>query len=392
MSRAYYNEIDPFCVAWLRNLIAAGLIPDGDVDSRSIRDVKASDVAGYTQCHFFAGLGGWAYAARLAQWPDDKPLWTGSCPCQPYSLAGRGEGDADPRNLWPAWFQLIRDVRPPVIAGEQVASAIKHLWLDRVCADVEGEGYAWWASVLPACAVNAPHRRDRLWFVADLASAGQHQGGGHPGQQAGQGSGLGRQPHHPSGGLDAAGAVANAASRGRAEGEPRARNHAGQTPALAHGTGARSGVEHVDDSRCFDGPGLQAVARSDRAHDGLSDATGGSRGHEAVADAGGQGSPLSERGGQREPAVAGDADAGIGEAASERGGACGAWADAEWIIGADGKARRVEPGIRLLAHGVPGRVGKLRAFGNAIVPQVGATILRTYRELEAEAADPWGGL
>ena len=65
---AYYNEFDPFAAAWLRELIAAGLVASGDVDERSIVDVQAGDVAGYAQCHFFAGIGGWSYALRLAGW------------------------------------------------------------------------------------------------------------------------------------------------------------------------------------------------------------------------------------------------------------------------------------------------------------------------------------
>ena len=63
---AYYNEFDPYAAQWLRNLIAAGLIPAGEVDERSIVDVAPSDLAGFVQCHFFAGIGGWALAARLA--------------------------------------------------------------------------------------------------------------------------------------------------------------------------------------------------------------------------------------------------------------------------------------------------------------------------------------
>jgi hypothetical protein len=110
--RSYYNEIDPYCAQWLRNLIGAGHIADGDVDERSIEDVRPDDVRGYTQCHFFAGVGVWSYALRLAGWPDDRPVWTGSCPCQPFSQAGKGAGFADERHLWPAWFHLIRECRP----------------------------------------------------------------------------------------------------------------------------------------------------------------------------------------------------------------------------------------------------------------------------------------
>lgn len=167
MSGAYYNEIDPFAAAWLRELIKAGHIADGEVDERSVIDVRPDDLRGFTQCHFFAGIGGWSYALRLAGWPDDRPVWTGSCPCQPFSSAGKGDGGADSRHLWPAWFRLIAECRPPVVFGEQVESAVAHGWLDLVCDDLEGVGYATGAASLPAASVGAPHRRDRLWFVAD---------------------------------------------------------------------------------------------------------------------------------------------------------------------------------------------------------------------------------
>jgi DNA (cytosine-5)-methyltransferase 1 len=104
----YYNEIDPVAAAWLRNLIAAGHIAPGDVDERSIEDVRPAELMGYTQCHFFAGIGIWSYALRQAGVSDDTPLWTGSCPCQPFSAAGEGAGMDDERHLWPAWFHLIR--------------------------------------------------------------------------------------------------------------------------------------------------------------------------------------------------------------------------------------------------------------------------------------------
>lgn len=164
---AFYNEIDPYCAQWLRNLIAAGHIASGVVDERSIEDIAPDELRGYTQCHFFAGLGGWSYALRLAGWPDDRPVWTGSCPCQPFSQAGKGAGFADERHLWPAWFHLIRECKPSVIFGEQVANAIRHGWLDGVFSDLEGASYACGAAVLSASAADAPHRRDRLWFVAN---------------------------------------------------------------------------------------------------------------------------------------------------------------------------------------------------------------------------------
>ena len=98
---AYYNEIDPYAVHWLRNLITAGHISNGIVDERSIVDVEASDLSGFTQCHFFAGLGGWSYGLRLAGWPDSRPVWTGSPPCQPFSVAGLQKGKDDERHLAP---------------------------------------------------------------------------------------------------------------------------------------------------------------------------------------------------------------------------------------------------------------------------------------------------
>ena len=171
---AYYNEIDPYAAQWLRNLIAAGHIAPGIVDERSIEDVTPADLAGFTQCHFFAGVGVWSLALRKAGWPDDRPAWTGSCPCQPFSAAGAGAGFADPRHLWPSFAWLIKQCKPAVVFGEQVASKAVEPWVDLVHADVEAMGYAFGAIPFPSAGVGAPHLRDRLYWVADSDDAGQH--------------------------------------------------------------------------------------------------------------------------------------------------------------------------------------------------------------------------
>lgn len=167
MADAFYNEHEPYAAQWLRNLIDAGEIAPGVVDERDIQKIDADELNSYTQCHFFAGIAGWSLALRLAGWGDDRPVWTGSCPCQPFSFAGKQDGTADERHLWPAWHRLIVKHRPATIFGEQVASAIGHGWLDGVGQDLETEGYAFGSAVLSKSAVNAPDRRDRVWFVAD---------------------------------------------------------------------------------------------------------------------------------------------------------------------------------------------------------------------------------
>jgi DNA (cytosine-5)-methyltransferase 1 len=162
---AYYNDNDPFVVAWLRELIKEGLIADGEVDDRSIEDVTAADLRGFTQCHFFAGIGGWSYALRLAGWPDDKLVWTGSCPCQDFSVIGKREGFDGNRDLWPSWLRLIDECRPDRLFGEQVDGAPE--WLDRTASDLEALGYSCGSVVIPALACGAQHERLRVYFVAD---------------------------------------------------------------------------------------------------------------------------------------------------------------------------------------------------------------------------------
>lgn len=336
----YYNEHDPFAAEWLRELIADGQIMAGEVDERDIQDVQPADLVEFTRCHFFAGIGGWDYALRLAGWPDDVPVWTGSCPCQPFSVAGQRGGPDDPRHLWPAWFRLIRECRPPVIFGEQVASAIWHCWLDLVFDDLEGEGYACGAAVLPACSVGAPHLRQRLWFVADA-----------DGRQPGDG-GLQRGRGHLQRTEDAAAVwfVADALSAGRPEG----RAGAGAGP--ASGGGSCLMADH-------NSAGLE-VGRVEPARGECTPAERGSHAGD-VGDAGCEGLPQLWRH---------ESDTGS------------AWSSGVWLKCRDGKARLVEPGIFPLAHGVPNRVGTLRGAGNAIVPQVAAEVIGAYMD----ARKVWG--
>lgn len=170
---AYYNEIDPYAAQWLRNLIAAGHIAPGDVDERSIVDVQPDDLKGYAQCHFFAGIGGWSYALRLAGWSDDREAWTGSCPCQPLSSAGKQEGHLDERHLWPAFFRLIAQCEPPEVFGEQVASADGLRWMSAVRADFEGHRYACGVASVPGFIAGSPQQRQRLYWVASTDRTGR---------------------------------------------------------------------------------------------------------------------------------------------------------------------------------------------------------------------------
>ncbi|MGS1845962.1 DNA cytosine methyltransferase [Klebsiella michiganensis] len=187
---AYYNEIDPFAAQWLRNLIAGGHIAPGEVDERSIEDVTPDDLRGFTQCHFFAGIGVWSHSLRLAGWPDDRPVWTGSCPCQPFSAAGKGDGFADERHLWPHFFHLISECRPQHVFGEQVAAGNANVWFDLVQADLEGMGYAFGLVPFTSAGIGAPHIRERVYWVANAGSGRYDRRTAAAGQETRAGAGI----------------------------------------------------------------------------------------------------------------------------------------------------------------------------------------------------------
>jgi DNA (cytosine-5)-methyltransferase 1 len=161
-----YTDIDEFCCKWLESLIENGLLPKGDVLCEDIKKINPESVRKYTQRHWCCGIGGWPYALQLAGWPVDRPVDTASLPCQPFSIAGKQQGENDERHLWPTFRQTVSVLRPTTIFGEQVPQAIRLGWLDGIFSDLERENYACGAVVLPSCSVNSPNIRQRLWWLA----------------------------------------------------------------------------------------------------------------------------------------------------------------------------------------------------------------------------------
>lgn len=312
----YYNEWDAKTAAWLRELIRRGHLPDGIVDERSITEVAPEDLRGFRQWHFFAGIGGWPLALKLAGWPADAPVCTGSPPCQPFSVAGKRGGRDDSRHLAPAFLDLIAELRPPAIFGEQVSAAIKELWLDALFVELEDEGYTCASAVLPACSVGAPHKRDRLFFgaidLADLVSDGLERrlrGWADPEWQT---------IRRPAGRGGAAGDLAN-----------------GDDDRQQSGTrgGGRSGPSGSLDDAGRRGSSCQLPDTADSA--GLAGIEG---------------------------AAIGELSGGYGEVY-----ACfglpdqdhGAWSNADWLLCRDGNFRPVESSAQQMVDGLPRGMGRI---------------------------------
>jgi len=402
---AYYNEHDPFAAEWIRRLIEKGLIAPGVVDERNIQEVKADDLKGFVQCHFFAGIGGWSRALRLAGWDDSRPVWTGSCPCQPFSSAGKGKGGDDDRHLWPEWFRLIGESRPPVIFGEQVESAIRHGWLDLVSTDLEGEGYAFGSTILGAHSVGAPHIRQRLWFVA--VSESQRRCGRKSGEITefgGSGEIILADPEGQRFGEDGKysdrsekwvarecddGVLANLPKSGlevRAGREGEVRESV-QRPERFCETGIVADPEHYGHHQAGR---IASKSGKDESKNGV------------LVGNGKLGNSLFE--GLERYGKHGDIDGPAGRKVEERHDSpSGFWDRREWLPCRDGKARCVESLTVEMAYGIPNgmglvrygdraifhplvketknRVGRLKGYGNAIVPQVAAEFIKCAMEM-----------
>lgn len=320
---AYYNEFEPDTAAWLRELIEQGLIADGDVDERSILDVRPEDLKGYTQCHFFAGIGGWSYGLRLAGWPDDEPVWTGSPPCQPFSNAGMKKGKEDERHLSPHFISLVRSCRPELLFGEQVASANvfgkaakpsrkqsqeppEWAWLDDLSDRLEAAHYALGAVDFPSASVGAPHIRQRTYFGA----------------------------------VRLADCCRERLERYR---EPRSLND-------EEGRKVQTGY-------CSEGSKFNWMGNANEQFSDIDALLFGQESRRNQQDC---------------------AEASWGSKINRPNASDSFWDDVDWIGCRDGKWRPVEPGTSPLANGVSARMLRLRGYGNAINPHQAATFIKAF--------------
>lgn len=384
---AYYNEIDPKAAAWLRELIRRDLIAPGDVDERSIEDVKPDDLRPYTQCHFFAGIGVWSYALRRAGWPDSRPVWTGSCPCQPFSAAGKGGGFADERHLWPAWYHLIVERRPDEIFGEQVANGIGLTWLDLVQTDLEGAGYAVGSVDTCSAGFGAPHIRQRLRFAAQrmehTASDRRVEWRAEPsGRGVVSGRSIGTLDHAASarhiGPLQDAESAARDDARMRLSGAGRGLGELVQPVSARLEGQPRHGHDGDQPGRGGAAAGGSITAPS--AVDGLADADG----RQCVGIADGERRVSDGTTSRRQQ---GDSQLGRSGQAGGTGPVNGFWRAADWLFCRDGKWRPVEPGTFPLVDGAAARVGRLRGYGNAIDAIATAEFIAAYLETNAALAE-----
>ena len=415
---AYYNEFDPKAAAWIRQLIKNGMIADGEVDERSITEVTADEIRGFTQHHFFAGIGGWSYSLRLAGWADDRPVCTASLPCQPFSVAGAQKGVDDERHLLPHFIELVKQCNFQTIFGEQVPGAIKHGWLDDLCTEMERESYSVGSIVLTAAGEGAPHIRQRLYWVAD-SSKQRQSGQGELGQPLHTTENQDREINRIIGTGDISNGMENTVSYGQCERPEIGGGLSGQCEdgETCDQSERRSEVCRVGDTELH-GHDASTVGRSlseSKIESGMLKSEGSNTtqrmgntehdGHATCEITASDVQPSTKRG-QNGENLSGQSSGASGRAdATSLSGCQGGrteWSDPDWLYCRDKKYRPIKPSIEPLAYGLPRGVGyssdpsesmdadntqearvmRLKGYGNAIVPQVAASFIKAFMEAE----------
>jgi DNA (cytosine-5)-methyltransferase 1 len=315
--------------------------------------------AGLSKPVLFCDIEPWSRKVLAKHWPDvpiaedvkelandparlvpDCDILTAGYPCQPFSVAGKQRGTEDDRHLWPFISQIIAHKRPAFCVLENVFGHVA-LGLDEVLADLEAQDYAARAFIVPACAVNAPHRRDRIWIIGRNVGNSEHDG-----SSAATVSGKHRED-------DARGAERQSASE-QSEGasEPGHDANVGNAGCVTKGQ-SRNGLS---EERLNSGTQGQWSVEGHR----LANTS------ENVADTDNEGSQgrLSGRRGAEWQGEHGHAGC---SSAAHRQPAKDWWA--------------VEPAMGRVAHGIPRRVDRLKGLGNAIVPQIAMQIGLTIKAL-----------
>ena len=342
-----FIEQEPYCQAVLRYHW-----PDVPVLG-DIRDVRRSDL------------------------PDPDPdVICGGFPCQPFSHAGRQQAQDDPRHLWPEMFRLIRECRPTWVVGENVAGIIS-LGLDEVLSDLESEGYATRTFNIPACAVGAPHIRQRIWIVAHADSQSEPDGA-FDGNARQRQLGFGFMADAESNGWEQRKQNSGGGQKGTEPRQEHRFRNGGGTVADPDGqrtqgqwsNGSEEGREDSERQAGLCGRAVLADARRDtkgcdtELHGGTAQR---SKGKFQSGDGGDDVADTQRKGeGRRGVSRPGKDKSKNGKGLSGQLGGHGEAGPEEWWA--------VEPSVGRLVNGLPNRVPQLRALGNSIVPQIAEEI------------------